>query len=351
MIEQQDRLLYVLSTKVQMSWGSFKEACSVLQLPEGAGCAGIEIGADDGMRRELESQALPALRTLEALGHCDSEFVPAGNHIYAAPPVLARLPGPEAAGVLAGQRYPGSRGKLERACEDIGVSLEVSHQPGAHEPGAGSLAPCRVLVRAESDAQLAVLAGLHHLHWIGSPPAWHLLHASLELHAFLGTCRFEDGLSGGDEVFDTGRLRWVPTAGAGVSALLSRRRTPRGGYSYLYRRGSGRAVVDPAWGRYAALWDEQRNVIGYDGTRRALAVPAGVRLPSLLERAVTMCSGLSGKYSRTVNVTGPLAGGVGWLVWQAVPAHYAAIVASKTRQKLLPCTLESDRRPQVASLR
>ena len=92
-----DRLLYILSAKLDLSWTAFKSAFAALY-PSIASVRDLE-------KQNINNKRLEVVRSLESLGHCDFDFT--GNRVYVAPPALVRLPCagfPQA--VLAGARSP-----------------------------------------------------------------------------------------------------------------------------------------------------------------------------------------------------------------------------------------------------
>ena len=137
MSRDSDQLLYVISANNEMSWASFKEAFNYLYT--------LQVDSIDRERDGIKSKRFQAVRVLDALVHCDFNFNE--NKVYAAPPVLVRLPCagfPQA--ILAGARPPQTIQKLSDACKSIGnhINLEVMEQPGQLV-----LIPRRVAVQVE----------------------------------------------------------------------------------------------------------------------------------------------------------------------------------------------------------
>src|SRR5262249_12744201 len=105
MSEIDDYLLYTLSACREMSWHNFKNAFDALSLKY---CP-----QDPYKTGEARHVRWRTLRSLEWLGHAESAFEEGRSTLYAAPPVLARLPisGIPTA-VLCGARSPSTAGTL-----------------------------------------------------------------------------------------------------------------------------------------------------------------------------------------------------------------------------------------------
>ncbi len=85
MSEYDDGLLHIVSAWQEMSWQSFRKAFDALHARVApAGSADTEAVSRLRWR---------ALRLLDWLGHCDVSAREGTERIYAAPPVLARVPG------------------------------------------------------------------------------------------------------------------------------------------------------------------------------------------------------------------------------------------------------------------
>jgi hypothetical protein len=108
-----DHLLHVVSARREMSWQSFRTVFDALYAQVGGECA-----------EDVAFIRSRALRLLDWLGHCDVSGRQGTDRIFAAPPVLARLPVTGFVhAVLCGARSPRTAGILQEACERHGCDL------------------------------------------------------------------------------------------------------------------------------------------------------------------------------------------------------------------------------------
>ncbi len=326
MSQDDDRLLYVVSARGEMSWAAFKDAFALLRSPH---------PQDEPAPGAITLARYRARRALSALGHCDFAFGDGQDKIYAAPPVLTRLPqaGPAVA-VLAGARVPGMTGQIEEVCAHAGSRLRVR---AIQQDSAGLLLPSRVTVEGGADRDYAMVAHELGITYAAAPAAWALAHFAGGLDDYLSTCSWRTGAEPNwpREDFDPEALRLgdrnPASSPARVSSYRNRVRHTR---MHVYWAQGRWAEVDLDWGRYAMLRELGRRVLRYDPWRCLMAVPAGTPLPVLLERALVLCSGF---------VPGEVwlaaTAGAGQerrhMVYRDVPAAIAGLVARKAGQALV----------------
>jgi hypothetical protein len=324
----EDLLLYVLSARGETSWPAFKKVFdSLFTLRARA--------APDDVPQERHR----TIQMLDALGHCDTDFGPEGSRIYAAPPCLARLPVsglPQA--VLAGSRSPATLDRVAQTCRAARnlVSLQVEQQHAK-----ALFVPPRVLLQADSVQQLRGVARSLNITMEVEPPSWKLLYFSASLDEYLASRQRQEGTepNWNRSDFDAERLHFAQSLPP-RRVRLSRYRDPvRGTHTYLLWQGASYCQVNPTWGRYAVLRDAQANVLAYDRQRYLLAVPAGVPLPRLLARSLTLCSGFSAAVVQRLELPDIHTDALAVNVYNAVPPQFAEATARKLDQALAACDI------------
>lgn len=320
-----DALLFALSAWRQCSWRSFRRAFDDLYIRSLATSGTIEEPGSIVRRN--------AARALDALGHCEVIFGTGSNSLFAAPSVLAQLP---AAGlpraVLCGSRSPDSLRALRDAAGRVGPSLQVQ---AASQVSINRFAPARIEVQATSEAAMSRLAQDVGLAYEAVPPAWSLVSVSGSLDRFMESLAWSQrpALNWVSTDFDPDQVRFSGGSTSGVDLILRRYQDPvRGGWLFwLWLGGHCAEIDDPSWGRYAVLAALGRTVLRYDAASGELSVPAGVPLPRLLSRAMTLCSGYA---AAMVAEPARVAGGVPrrYAVYRGVPPDVLRVCAEKLGQ-------------------
>lgn len=329
MCETSEKLLYVISAKKELAWLSFKETFDYLY------------NLDTGFREEstdkdgIKNQRLQAIRALDSLGHCDFNFSDdrSKSKVYAAPPVLVRLPCagfPQA--ILAGARSPNTIKQLSDACQSAGdrINLEIKEQASE-----SVLIPKRVAVQAEDVRELGAIASSLGIPFIETPSAWSLLYFSASIDDYLATLKWakDSELNWKRETFDPNSLQFKTLEKTDTNIRLSRYSHPsRNTLSYYHWRDGICTEIDLDWGKYAVLKALRRNVLTYDKRRFTMAVPASAKLPRLLERALTLCSGYAATYVKKLPHEPQIQG---FKLFSAIPPQIAEKTAAKLGQTLL----------------
>jgi hypothetical protein len=327
--ETSEKLLYVISAKKELAWLSFKETFDYLY------------NLDTGFREEstdkdgIKNQRLQAIRALDSLGHCDFNFSDdrSKSKVYAAPPVLVRLPCagfPQA--ILAGARSPNTIKQLSDACQSAGdrINLEIKEQASE-----SVLIPKRVAVQAEDVRELGAIASSLGIPFIETPSAWSLLYFSASIDDYLATLKWakDSELNWKRETFDPNSLQFKTLEKTDTNIRLSRYSHPsRNTLSYYHWRDGICTEIDLDWGKYAVLKALRRNVLTYDKRRFTMAVPASAKLPRLLERALTLCSGYAATYVKKLPHEPQIQG---FKLFSAIPPQIAEKTAAKLGQTLL----------------
>jgi hypothetical protein len=324
-----DQLFYIISAKNEMSWASFKEAFDYLYT--------LQADSIDGERDGIKPKRFQTVRALDALGHCDFDFNE--NKVYAAPPVLVRLPCagfPQA--ILAGARSPQTIQKLSEACKAIGnhVNLEVTEQPGELV-----LVPRRVAVQAEEVGELEAIANFLEISFLEMPSAWSLAHFAASIDDYLTTFQWSNDpelTTWKRQTFDPSSLQFRSSQERDTDIRLSQYSHPSRNSQKHYLWKEGRCTeIDRDWGRYVVLKALRRNVLVYDQQRFIIAVPVGAKLPRLLERALTLCSGYVATFVEGLPFSPEIRG---FNLFRAIPPQIAEMTAKKLGQTLSTHSLD-----------
>jgi len=329
MSRDSDQLLYVISAKNEMSWDSFKEAFNYLYT--------LQVDSIDREQDEIKSKRFQTVRALDVLGYCDFNFNE--NKVYAAPPVLVRLPCagfPQA--ILAGARSPQTIQKLLDACKPIGlhIHLEVTEQPGE-----SILVPRRVAVQVEDVRELEAIAKSLGIAFMETPSAWSLLHFAASVEDYLATLQWSNDpepTTWKCQTFDPSSLQFRSFQETDIDVRLSQYRHPVQNTQVHYLWKEGRCTtIDRDWGRYVVLKALRRNVLVYDQRRFIMAVPVGAKLPRLLERVLTLCSGYVATFVERLSYSPEIKG---FNLFRAIPPQIAEMAAAKLGQTLSAHSLD-----------
>jgi hypothetical protein len=351
-----DELLYVISANKEMSWLSFKQAFNYLH---SLSKTAISDEGDD-----MKNKILSTVRALNSLGHCEFDFTDNNRRrVYVAPPVLIRLPSggfPQA--ILAGVRTPNTIDKLRNACQSVGqhINIDVAEQRSEL-----ILVPKRIVVQTEDISELHKIAAQLAINFIETPSSWSLLHFAASLEDSLINYQWsnEPELNWKSKTFDENILRFIlsPTSIEDDSGKrkpdirLSQYQHPYRNTKIYYLWQEERCTqVERDWGRYAVLKSAKIQVLIYDQRRFIMAVPVGAKLPQLLERALTLCSGYAPIFieklplqQRTINsflskekevVTNLNV--TGFNLFRDVPPQIAEMTAAKLDQTMLIKSLD-----------
>lgn len=333
MSETSEKMLYVISAKKELAWPSFKETFDYLY------------NLETGVREEntdidgIKNKRLQTIRALDSLGHCDFNFSDdsSKNKVYAASPVLVRLPCagfPQA--ILAGARSPATIKQLSDACQSVGnhINLEIKEQASE-----SVLIPKRVAVQAEDVRELEAIASSLGIPFIETPSAWSLLHFAASIDDYLATLKWSNDseLNWKHQTFEPSSLQFKTIEKTETNIRISRYSHPsRNTQSYYFWQDGICTEIDLDWGRYAILKALRRNVLIYDKRRFTMAVPASANLPRLLERALTLCSGYAATYVKKLPHDPQIQG---FNLFSAIPPQIAEMTAAKLGQTLLQQSL------------
>ncbi|MEG3973322.1 hypothetical protein QT970_01715 [Microcoleus sp. herbarium8] len=333
MSETSEKLLYVISAKKELAWLSFKQTFDYLY--------NIETGVreENTDKDGIKNKRFQVIRALDSLGHCDFNFSDdrSKNKVYAAPPVLVRLPCagfPQA--ILAGARSPNTIQQLSDACQSAGDRINLEIQEQASEL---ALIPKRVAVQAEDVRELGAIASSIGISFIETPSAWSLLHFAASIDDYLATLKWSNDseLSWKNQTFELSSLQFKTLEETDNNIRLGRYNHPsRNTKSYYFWQDGICTEIDLDWGKYAVLKALRRNVLIYDKRTFIMAVPASANLPRLLERALTLCSGYAATYVKKLPHDPQIQG---FKLFSAIPPKIAEMTAAKLGQTLLQQSL------------
>jgi hypothetical protein len=277
-----NELLYWLSARVQGSWEQFKSAVEALHLPDD------EPAADELPEEDFRQGGMPLHQELrlmlERLGH--AEFFAGGceGGWRIAPPVwgASGVKGPLTA-VLCGartlpllERVRAVSTDVARLVIDEGPTFPTVYRLTADDADQLSDSAASTGIAIQFDTPRAILcatpAGIQDSHEVADLP--------------LG----RDWIV---QQFDAESLRWNSSSREGACRArdgLFRFRLPYLRRHFLRRRRRT-YEMDGATAKYAMLRRHRRAVFRYNPSTSLCTVPATCRPPTLVERALILCSG------------------------------------------------------------
>ena len=293
-----DILLFALSARRTTPWAAFKNCIDTVHRRNRA-IAGYE------QDENATAYRWRALRVLSCLGHIDLRFNSGAiEDVVVAPPVLVALPGfGIRKAVLCGARSPDTVQELRKAAALNGVAITV-HTQSKTNP----YIPTRVEVQAENDAYIRAAAESLGICYSRIPPARWISEVSATLQDYCQGLNWseEEDLNWDREDFDIDKLRFRQPSEDSSPLRLSRYQNPVTSL-WRYRLWSaGRfSTVELDWGRFAILAMFSRHVLRYDRATRRVLVPSGTPLPTLMARALGLCSGHAPEFIRSERALPP----------------------------------------------
>jgi len=277
-------LLLWLSAKGCGTWARYRAAVDELELP------GEAIGSDEDLREDTpDSGSLPIhhrLRlNLERLAH--AEFFRQGfqNGWRVVPPTLAAVnQSRDAIAILCGARTEPLLDRLREAAAQLRVAVTSQAE-----------CPDRIEIIAEDDGELERVADAARVRFRRNA-ARMLLAAVPPVDDW--QLRIPAELPFGDDWkvdrFSADMLGWTSvSAGEARSASfgLFRFQMPYRPDYYLRSRGKGYKIAVQV-GKYLVLRKRRRRIVASDTSSQTFSVPVSCRPPLLVDRALTLCSGL-----------------------------------------------------------
>ena len=278
-----DILLFALSARRQVRWGTFKRYFD-------------EVYRRSTVTRQGEADQSAALhrsrvlRGLGCLGHIDWRSETGELEIVVAPPTLASLPVlMSCRAILCGARSPSTVEELIRAAQGSGVEVVVNSQTGTN-----AYAPARVELHAENTPAIQGVADSIGLRYMEVPPARVLAQGSASLAEYTKglTWSSERELNWPRQDFHEERCGFRGVREPSSSCRLSQYQNPiTSAWHYRLWQDGQSAEIDLDWGRYAIARESSLSYLRYIRERRSALVPLGAPLPPLLARAFGLSSG------------------------------------------------------------
>lgn len=330
MHEPGDILLFALSAWKETGWIAFKKAFDEIYRMRLA-----NEGNRDG--EPVRFERARALRTLVTLGHCDVDFA-ASHSVIVAPTALASLPYPGLPrAVLCGSRSPTTVKALQKLCTESRQSLRLileSQQKRA------AYAPWRVELEAESHDAIERAAEALNIAYIKTPPSWLITEAGGSVAEYVDQLEWssQPEVNWERQDFDPQRLGFLPARvgepGTGARIRLSRYLNPvRLQWEHRLINDNRSASVNPEWGRYAVLTANRQAGLLYDRKSGSVAVPRGAPLPTLIARALALCSGYAPKFVPVRIIQSSILERYGFDVYAGVPPDVLASISRKLGQQ------------------
>lgn len=334
MHDDNDTLLHVVSARMALTWKAFKDAFETLYMAH-------------PLSLDTENSGLPnwalyqTARALDQLGHCDFSWTASGNQVFAAPPVLARLPIaglPQA--VLTGARAPKTLTMVRQVCHAHAQPVRVYEHPQKDQtPGV----PARIALQADTHEALEEVALALNIPYANKPPAWALTACTASLNHYLDTrpAPKSGELVGWEDRadFQIESLWFGGQYSSAPNVRLSRYTHPITSRSHFFLWQEGQRIeVDRSWGIYSVLSTVGHHVCLYDRKRFMFATPIRAPLPRLLARSLCLCSG----YAPTIAALHPPSlPDIGkFHVYRWVPPEIAQSVVDKMNQCLIDQDIE-----------
>ena len=277
-------LLLWISAKGSGTWARYRAAVDELQVSEDAN------GNDEDLGEDVpDSSGLPIhhrLRlNLERLGHAEFFRADFQNGWRVVPPTVACANNEAGTvGILCGARTNRLLDRIKGAAASLRVT--TTGQPEC---------PDRVEIIAEEQSQLERIARSTGLFF--QPDGARMLLASVP-PVDDWQLRTPTELPFGDDWevnrFSATRLGWMSTTAheaRRASFGLFRFRMAYQPQYYIRLRGQAYKIPVQV-GKYIVLRGRRRHVVAYDAYSQTLSVPVSCRPPLLVDRALTLCSGL-----------------------------------------------------------
>jgi hypothetical protein len=313
-----DLLLYVLSARGELSWSVYKSVFDTLASKERLRYENVGI-----------ARAICAWN-LDALGFCEFFGGSSDRKLTSVPTHLVRLPTVQPKSVLTGARAISTLENISTICRELSIHISAEEQVGeiAH------LCPSRFELTAERSDHFNKLAERAGITFSETPAAWALAHTSGELGEIAARLSWQEvpELAWPRMDFDINRCYFRPAPDELRNRVrLTRYKDPkRGTVRYCVWNEHLSAQIDPDWGRYFVLRDASKNVFYFDEKKSLLLLPKTLRLPRLLNRAATLCSGLLPKLLPAAMVTNTCD----YIAYEFVPEALASTIARKVGQNI-----------------
>jgi len=288
MSELGNKLLYALSIHNPTSSSTWRRYFDGLY---------SQYGIPDEPAMPLYTLRSRALRTLSHLSHID--FDRDKDRINVSPPRLARLPTRGApCFVLTGCRTPKFVTTLERCMRRYRSQAQLNFWMG---PSRHQFAPDTIYFKFDTLETASNYAELVGASVVSQPAAWSIITFAPSLREYMDTrvWKSEREPAWKKEYFDSDNMSFSAEVPQPIGTHFARY-SDGTAYGYRYRlvNGSKHCECDLAWGRFAVI-PNLASKLHHDSRASILRVPAGIPLPPLHSRALTLCSGIARSPSRS----------------------------------------------------
>jgi hypothetical protein len=278
-----NHLLLWMSARQHGTWIQFKSAIEELSSDS------HEVNSEGDLETDqIDSYGLPIHQVLRLNLQCLShaEFFSRGNEAGWAivpPSIAVHIESGKWIGILCGARSP------------MMINMLKDTFPIAIETHAGDMYPDPHILVTEDEGLLLTLSEDLHLYvQLNAPMSMLVSLPPVASPAYLCRCPIPIGKDWKIERFSTSLLRFKPSSIAEVNIS-------RGGlfhfalayrHLYFFCDQSGSYEIQPRIGKYLSISLRHRKVIQYTKESRDMVVPATLRLPMLIERALVLFSGI-----------------------------------------------------------
>jgi len=258
-------------------------------------------------------------RDVSALAHAELDW--AHDRWSVTPPTIVRLPAADGTAVLTGSRRTGTLDRLQET--DIAV-IERAPTPAERDLPA----PTTILIQFDSPSSLAVAAQDIGARYVGCTA---LMLAERLPQATLGTPAAPPAVGNDtlERLVDGDRVTFEKVSARLDDGLYRLQR--QGRMQHLCRRAGSWYLTDLSAGVFMELNQRGQQVMRWRpetgvgrGQVGALFVDWGAPLPPLQARALTLCSGITPRYSSAAKTA----------IYINVPQHLAQAVATSLCQRL-----------------
>ena len=273
-----NHLLLWLSARQEGSWGQSRAGVDRFAGDNGSGASAI--GQEPGLPIQMRCRL-----NFEGFGHVEFQFADTEPFWRVAPPVLALNKGSEFwRGIVCGARWPQLLSRLA-SLKQPGLRVELCAQIGAPDAYLLESDEISLLAAAADNLGLAMQVNASLALLSSIPVIGHRMPGRIT--------KLPHGDDWQIQRFSTRELRWNP------AERRTAKEDPFGLYRFRFRHERryplfvrGRAFPVPNQvGKYIVLRRRRRHVLRYDPSAQILQIPAICVPPTLIGRAIILCSG------------------------------------------------------------
>ncbi|ABW19398.1 hypothetical protein [Alkaliphilus oremlandii] len=274
---------------------------------------------------------------LDCLGHCEIDYDK--KQIYVSPPAFILLPN---LGVrkllLIGARTPYLLTEIlnrsEYYKENISVTIDKQRYKGIPFPEVVTIEGLDMsrLIEFSQDIKVPIVGDM--------PTCWQLVNISANLEDYIDSLRFtiRADLNWKRRIFDLEKLYFYDKNLSSSSEMIEYTEKYTYRKIYYWVEEDKMTKVDRDWGRYLALFKGNKKIILYDKKRNILGIVNTARLPKILARGVSLCSGMIPDEIKLDKDYNDIPRDTILLLYRGVTQNIANIVSNKLNQDLVPIT-------------